>query len=497
MVELGETVGIIAAQSIGEPGTQLTMRTFHTGGIFSSKIGETILAPHDGTIIYDLEIDDEKLITKFYEKTCFTLKEKTIKIFRDQARQSLIKLPKYTMLFKKPFSKVKEKEIIAEIHITKVQKKVKKKVQKDIVEIKSKNTGEVYVDKSFLSLLTGNLINKSILYKIFKRSSLLVIKNLKVKMYPLRYEKINLVCLKCISFLNIQSSTSYFVQSKSRNFLLMKKLVTEKKIFFKLKNIFKIGKVIQKGKVKKAFYISIHPSQLIEKRFNSITLRKIKLYLNFKLIKQFKNLFIKKNRILFHLQKKTFKTSDIVQGLPKIDQLLENKKTINMKKIFDHPQDKLIKFYKDFRKVYVNKVAVRKSVEQIQNYLITQIQGVYQSQGVNLSDKHMEIIVKQMTSYVIVCQKGQSSLLVGELIELNKVEKLNLKFGDSIIYEPLIMGISQISLNNKSFISEASFQETTKILVKSALKGRVDWLYGLKENIVLSNLIPVGSSFNK
>lgn len=497
MVELGETVGIIAAQSIGEPGTQLTMRTFHTGGIFSSKVGEAILAPHAGTIIYALDKDDEKFVTKFYEKTCFTLNEKNIKIFKDYSRQSVIKLPKFSMLFKKPYEKIKEKEVIAEIHLNNFRKKFKKKVDKEIVEIKAKNTGEVRSNNNFLAILTANLVTKSFLFKVLNLTPLTLKTNFRNKNYGLINEKVKLISLKCLPLLNRRVLNLYFIQSKLIDYLLMRKLKTEKHFFLSLKNLYKIGGIIKKGKMKKFSYVSSYPSQLIEKRINGISLRKARLYLNGKIISRFKNMLIKKNRILFYMQKKSFKTADIVQGLPKIEQLLENKKTVNMKKVFDHPQDKLNKAFQNFRKIYVSKIAVRKSVEKIQNYLITQIQTVYQSQGVNISNKHMEVIVKQMTSYVIVRKTGESNLLVGELIDLNKVEKLNLKFNDPIVYEPLILGISRLSLNNQSFISEASFQETTKVIVKSALKGRVDWLYGLKENIVLSNLIPVGSSFNK
>ena len=137
----------------------------------------------------------------------------------------------------------------------------------------------------------------------------------------------------------------------------------------------------------------------------------------------------------------------------------------------------------------------RISIQKIQKFLIDKIQSVYQSQGVKIADKHMEIIVKQMTSKVIIQDQGESKLIAGDLIEINKIEKINKKLSKKAKYEPILLGISKLSLSNQSFISEASFQETTRILTKSAIEGKIDWLYGLKENIVIGNLIPVGTGY--
>ena len=105
------------------------------------------------------------------------------------------------------------------------------------------------------------------------------------------------------------------------------------------------------------------------------------------------------------------------------------------------------------------------------------------------------MIVKQMTSKVMIISSGESNLIAGETIEINKIEKINSIIKNKAIYEPIILGISKLSLSNQSFISEASFQETTRVLARSAIEGRTDWLFSLPSNIVMGNLIPAGTGF--
>jgi DNA-directed RNA polymerase subunit beta' len=498
IVELGETIGIMAAQSIGEPGTQLTMRTFHTGGVFSTKIGQTILTPHEGTIIFNINKDGKKIVTKYNEKAYFTFKQKKIKIIKNKAKQSTINLPQNTLILKATNKKIKEKEIIAEIHNEKAKGPGKKKFSKKRIEIKANITGEINNSKNFLSILSGNLNCNKKIYYILKKT-FFILKKPFIKKYKTKIkEKITLT--QIINLYNMQKieKLCYLLQEKKIKIILTKKKKTEKIILIKKNLLNEIGNVLKKGLIKRNSLISSYTSQIIEKRTRSITLRKSELYSKKNIIKNFNFVLInliKKNKILFYMNKKTLKTTDIVQGLPKIEQLLENKKTLSSKKIINHPQEKLHNYNEQLQKIYNNKIAVRKSIEKIQNYLINEIQKVYQLQKVEISVKHIEIIVKQMTSYVIIKEKGNSNFLIGELIEINKVEKLNKKLENKIVYEPIIIGISKFSLNNQSFISEASFQETTRVIIRAALKGRIDWLYGLKENIVLSNLIPVGTSF--
>ncbi len=136
--------------------------------------------------------------------------------------------------------------------------------------------------------------------------------------------------------------------------------------------------------------------------------------------------------------------------------------------------------------------------EAVQLHLINEVQSVYCSQGVDISDKHIEVIVKQMTMKVKVEDPGETIFLPGELIELAELQVDNLKIeGDEerATYKHVLLGITKASLNTKSFISAASFQETTRILSESALEGKTDELRGLKENVIVGKLIPAGTGY--
>jgi len=125
---------------------------------------------------------------------------------------------------------------------------------------------------------------------------------------------------------------------------------------------------------------------------------------------------------------------------------------------------------------------------------------VYQSQGVDISDKHIEVIVRQMTNKVRLEDGGDTTMLPGELVELRQVEQVNeamsITGGAPADYTPVLLGITKASLNTDSFISAASFQETTRVLTEAAIEGKSDWLRGLKENVIIGRLIPAGTGFN-
>ena len=139
-------------------------------------------------------------------------------------------------------------------------------------------------------------------------------------------------------------------------------------------------------------------------------------------------------------------------------------------------------------------------LQKVQSYLVNEVQNVYQSQNVDISDKHIEVIVRQMTSKVKVEDGGDTTLLPGELVELQQIENINeamtLTKGLPAKYSPVLLGITKSSLNTDSFISAASFQETTRVLTEAAIEGKADWLRGLKENVIIGRLIPAGTGFN-
>ena len=159
-----------------------------------------------------------------------------------------------------------------------------------------------------------------------------------------------------------------------------------------------------------------------------------------------------------------------------------------------------VTYFNYFCGFYSLQTATLRSFTSIQTLLVGLIQGVYRSQGVYIADKHVEIIVKQMTSKVKI---ADSSLLMftiqREYFDFASIRYMNTALihagKTEMEYEPVILGITKISLMTESFISAASFRETTRMLIKAAIEGRVDWLRGLKENVVLGRLIPAGTGF--
>jgi len=251
------------------------------------------------------------------------------------------------------------------------------------------------------------------------------------------------------------------------------------------------------------------------------------------------------------------KTGDIIQGLPRIEELLEGRKPkekcvlaqkagklqiaydadddnpeVNIveadgtvtayninpgqslivsdgqmvtaaESLTDGPRDPheiLDIFYRFYREENGVKSAALLSLQKVQEFLVEAVQSVYQSQGVDISDKHIEVVVKQMTSKVRIDDGGDTTRLPGELVDLHQVEQINeameITGGQPAEYTPILMGITKASLNTDSFISAASFQETTRVLTEAAIEGKSDWLRGLKENVIIGRLIPAGTGFN-
>jgi DNA-directed RNA polymerase subunit beta' len=140
------------------------------------------------------------------------------------------------------------------------------------------------------------------------------------------------------------------------------------------------------------------------------------------------------------------------------------------------------------------------ALQKVQNFLVNEVQMVYQSQGIDIADKHIEVIVRQMTNKVRIDDGGDTTMLPGELVELRQVEQVNeamaITGGARAQYTPVLLGITKASLNTDSFISAASFQETTRVLTEAAIEGKSDWLRGLKENVIIGRLIPAGTGYN-
>ena len=242
---------------------------------------------------------------------------------------------------------------------------------------------------------------------------------------------------------------------------------------------------------------------------------------------------------LLNLEKEI--TGDIVQGLPRIEEILEaRKKNLSVKRIptskkkglliqktsldpsFEFRKlgttiqegqkinpHKLLKTYFNYyglssqnelikpNRLVNNYEGSYKSLKKVQTFILKSVQDVYKSQGVTINDKHLEVIIKQMTTKIIITSEGNTPLLRREVVDLYHIHHINQIIGTQkkqpAYYVPLVLGITKAALNNPSFISAASFQETTRVLTKAAIEGRIDWLRGLKENIIIGHLIPAGT----
>jgi DNA-directed RNA polymerase subunit beta' len=136
-------------------------------------------------------------------------------------------------------------------------------------------------------------------------------------------------------------------------------------------------------------------------------------------------------------------------------------------------------------------------MERLQEYLVNEIQEVYRLQGVNINDKHIEVIVRQMLRWVKIADVGDTEFLLEEQVDRFRFQDENARVvedgGEPAKADALLLGITKASLSTDSFISAASFQETTRVLTEAAISGRVDFLRGLKENVIMGRLIPAGT----
>ena len=261
-----------------------------------------------------------------------------------------------------------------------------------------------------------------------------------------------------------------------------------------------LGKNIRCGtRINHDFVIPV-TGTIIQIEKSKITVRKAQpiLFSSKGLISVYHGNIIEKNTLVLRLFYQRLKTGDIIQGIPKIEQLFEARKSNQGALLSGSLHEQLGKIFSYYTNIFDSSDAARFSLEKIQQIIVNSVQKVYRSQGVTISDKHLEIIVRQMTSKVQIIQSGQTNLLPGEMVDLDWIELVNEGLKEKsrqAIYIPVILGITRKSLETKSFISEASFQETTRVLAKSSIERRTDFLKGLKENVVLGNLVPAGTGF--
>jgi len=250
---------------------------------------------------------------------------------------------------------------------------------------------------------------------------------------------------------------------------------------------------------------------------------------------------VKAGDVIAKIPRETTKTKDITGGLPRVAELFEARKPKEVATISEI--DGVIHFGKDSkgkRKIIVkpekgqereylitkgkhiifnegdfvkagqalmdgsanpHDILRVQGEKELAKYLVDEIQEVYRLQGVRINDKHVEVIVRQMLRRVKIKEVGDTDFLIGEEVEKHVFEEVNERVvregGKPAIADPLLLGITKASLSTESFISAASFQETTRVLTEAAINGKVDYLRGLKENVIMGKLIPAGTGFRK
>jgi DNA-directed RNA polymerase subunit beta' len=450
MVEMGEAVGVIAAQSIGEPGTQLTMRTFHIGGTASRRAEQTTLeARHEGFIKY------------FNTKTAVNSRGEIIVMNRN-----------------------------AEVAIQDEQGRDRERnpvIYGAKLRIKD---GEKVVQ--------GTVLAEWDPYTI-----------------PILTEMSGVV-----KFGDVEEGKTMREQFDEVTGLSSKVIVA-----------FKEGDLRPRVSIKdKSGRTQKIPGTKIEARY---------LLPVGAIITSSEGSIVKAGDIIAKIPRETTKTKDITGGLPRVAELFEARKPKECAVISEI--DGNISFGKDTkgkRKLIITPeagepkeylipkgkhISVREGdmvragdplmdgsanphdilrvlgVKELAKYLVDEVQEVYRLQGVKINDKHIETIVRQMLKRVKVNDSGDTSLLTGEQVERyifeSENEKILAKGKRPATAEPLLQGITKASLSTESFISAASFQETTKVLTGAAVEGKTDYLRGLKENVIMGRLIPAGSGF--
>jgi len=460
IVSFGEAIGIIAAQSIGEPGTQLTMRTFHLGGIASSMKSPELIAEQKGVLIYT----DIRYVQNKEGHNLILNKNGALNVLRDEGRT----IEEYKKL-------LETKSIEPLQHFT--------------VEL---GTKVLYED--------GAMIKKGDKIADVEQHNVPIICD---KPGYVRYEDL-VEGISTQKDFNKQTGQTELTIKQHRGELHPQIAIYSDKEGKELVGTY----ALPSGAI-----LSVKEKEYVEA-----------------------------GKLLARLPRGAIKTKDITGGLPRVAELFEARKPKDSAEIAK--LDGIV----DFRGVQKNKriVVVKDEktgmeeehlvphtkhlivqrgdavikgqqltdglvipheilevcgIRELQKYLVNQVQEVYRLQGVDINDKHIEIIVKQMLKKVRITDPGDTTLLYGEEVEKHKFYDENSKVmeegGKPAQATPVLLGITKASLATDSFISAASFQDTTRILTEAACSGKTDHLRGFKENVIMGHIIPGGTGFKK
>jgi len=494
-VNIGESVGIIAAQSIGQPGTQLTMRTFHIGGVATKGA------------------EENKTVLK-YPVIVKELKVSTV----PQADGNLLSTRKGSLTVSKIFETL-EVGSSEKVLVTEGQKVIEGSplIERKGATVTSKHIAYVHLKENRVYLVSQDMKveirNGSTL---FVKAGDVVGANETLGTFDQFAEPIIAEATGVVKFKDIILGTTLKEEVNPDTGNIERKITD-----YALEEL------------DPAIYI-------VDEKNPDITLTSYVLpggaYLSID-----DGVKVKAGATLAKLLKESGKTQDITGGLPRVQELFEARHpknaavlakisgTVRFKPI--SKGKRTIEVEDPFGGVLVHKVPVGKMLlvrdgdpveageslcdgthdphdvlevlgeNALQAFLVNEVQGIYRLQGVQIDDKHIGIIIRQMMRKVEIMEVGDTKFIYGQSVDKYSFNRENERIyregGQPAVGRPLLLGITRASLNIESFISAASFQETTKVLTNAAIAGKVDELRGLKENVIIGHLIPAGTGMKK
>ncbi|MEI8300104.1 MAG: DNA-directed RNA polymerase subunit beta' [Chlamydiota bacterium] len=459
LIAKGEAVGIIAAQSIGEPGTQLTMRTFHLGGIASAHVSPELIAEQEGIVIYtDLRtVQDDTGVWLALNKNGF------IHIVRDEGRP----LEEYKKLFStKSLEALQSFPVELGTHIlvadgTKVKRFTKiGNWEQHNIPIICEKPGFVKYEDLVEGISTQKDVNKQ------TGQPELFVKQHRGELHPQIVIYSDKECTELVGTYAIPSGAFISVQEgqKVNAGMLLARLPRGA---IKTKDITgglpRVAELFEARRPKK----------------DAAEIAKINGVVDFRGVQ-------KSKRIVVVLDEESGMEEEHLIPLSKHLIIQKGDHVIKGQQLTDGL-------------VVPQEILEICGVRELQKYLVNQVQEVYRLQGVDINDKHIEIIVRQMLQKVRVIDPGDTTFLYGEDVDKKIFHNQNKK-----VYEegakpaqatPVLLGITKASLGTESFISAASFQETTRVLTDAACEGKTDLLVDFKANKIMGHIIPGGTGF--
>jgi len=439
---IGTAAGVIAAQSIGEPGTQLTMRTFHIGGTASVVEQTGFVSKHTGTV----KFKDLKLVQNSKsENICVSRKSSLVIMSKDGRVLQEHDIDYGSTILVNDGQTVKPKDKLVEWDPNSIGLFTEQSGTVQYLDlIKNITLAKVFDDATGVTteMVTGS--------KSDKHQPAIAILDKTGEELVHYYLPVN-------SYLNVQDGQEV-----------------------------KLGDILVKT-----------PREASKTRDISTGLPRVAELFEARMPKDPAAIAEIDGQVLVGGLHRGMRKISVVSGDKSSDYLVARDKQLNfVDGDFVEAGDLLTS-----GEPILHDMLVIKGPDYVQKYLVNQIQQIYRLHGVDIDDRHIEIIVRQMLRKVKITDPGSSDFLVGDKVDRSKFRMINgllQSEGKSIARaKPILMGITMSSLGTESFISAASFQETTRILSEAAVSGRVDNLYGLKENIVIGKLIPAGTGISE